>query len=137
MTAWEMPAVTLGWADVLRRGGVTHDQFGKFGPCGFMLRVVTDKNEHGSIIVTQADYPEEEGVDWLHVSLAYATRPPTYAELVLLHRAMFGRHRYAYQVFAPDSFHVNVHPNALHLWGRVDGRPELPMAPLVASLGSV
>jgi len=33
---------------------------------------------------------------------------------------------YAYQVFAPPSQHVNIHPYALHLWGKVDGSPTLP-----------
>ncbi|TQK29408.1 hypothetical protein [Arthrobacter sp. SLBN-53] len=50
---------------------------------------------------------------------------PTYDELGRLHRAAFGD-GYAYQVFAPAAQHVNIHQNALHLWGRADGPPCLP-----------
>ena len=41
-----------------------------------------------------------------------------------MHRAVFPG--YAYQVFAPPESHVNIHGNALHLWGRADGKPILP-----------
>ena len=33
---------------------------------------------------------------------------------------------WAYQVFAPPWAHINIHPNALHLWGRLDGANVLP-----------
>jgi hypothetical protein len=34
--------------------------------------------------------------------------------------------RWAYQVFAPPADHINLHNFALHLWGRLDGKPVLP-----------
>jgi hypothetical protein len=46
--------------------------------------------------------------------------------LVMLHLGVFGRRRWAYQVFVPESEHVNIHPHALHLWGRADGTNALP-----------
>jgi hypothetical protein len=72
----------------------------------------------GSVIVSQSDWPGEPG-EWLHASIAREDRMPSYADLAALHKAVFGA-RYAYQVFAPPAAHVNIHPRALHLWGRVD-----------------
>ncbi len=92
-------------------------------------------NEHGpdgwwfalgnqrSVIVSCADY--EDGTEWIHASVASPYELPTYEELKRLHLAVFG-HGYAYQVFAPPKEHVNIHEYALHLWGRLDGKPALP-----------
>lgn len=59
---------------------------------------------------------------WVHASISHPAATPTYDELLMLHRAVFG-HRFSYQVFAPPARHVNIHPHVLHLWGR-DGDPE-------------
>ena len=72
------------------------------------------------------DADDSDGTTWLHASLALTDRSPTYDELVILHRAVFGRRRWAYQIFAPEAAHVNLHAYALHLWGRVDGKPAMP-----------
>ncbi len=74
-----------------------------------------------SVIISCA---EHDGVEYLHASIA-GDELPSYAELVALHRAVFDS-GYAYQVFAPPAQHVNIHECALHLWGRLDGRPVLP-----------
>lgn len=77
-----------------------------------------------SIIVSAAWM---DGAEWIHTSIAYSdhTTMPTYADLKLLHAAVFGE-GYAYQVFAPPNQNVNIHATALHLWGRSDGKPVLP-----------
>jgi hypothetical protein len=93
-----------------------------FGPAGLSLLIGWHPHR-GSVIVTQA---EHEGVEWLHASIAYDDRMPDYSDLGVLHRAVFGRRRWAYQVFAPADKHVNIHGYALHLWGRADGAPVLP-----------
>jgi len=62
---------------------------------------------------------------WLHASIARRDRMPDYDDLVLLHHAAFGD-AWAYQCFAPPAAHINIHPRALHLWGRVDGEPAMP-----------
>ena len=62
---------------------------------------------------------------WLHASVSYPDRLPSYGELVMLHRAVFGD-GYAFQVFAPPAKHVSIHPYCLHLWGRDDGANPLP-----------
>ncbi len=77
---------------------------------------------NGSVIVTCADH---DGDDWIHASIAWNDETPTYEDLKLLHKAVFVD-GWAYQVFAPSSDHVNIHQHALHLWGRLDGKPVLP-----------
>lgn len=65
-------------------------------------------------------------------SVALATSPPAdadpiadYAFIATLEE--FGvLYSSSYQVFAPRNQHVNIHPTALHIWGRSDGRPCMP-----------
>lgn len=77
----------------------------------------------GSVIVTAA--PADDGHDWIHASVAWRDRMPTYEDLKWLHAAVFGD-GWAYQVFAPSGDHVNIHEHALHLWGHADGTAALP-----------
>lgn len=74
-------------------------------------------------ILISPDYHDD--TDWVHASIAHAYRMPTYDELKHLHQAVFAD-GWAYQVFAPPSDHVNIHSYALHLFGRLDGKPALP-----------
>lgn len=76
-----------------------------------------------SLIVSCA--PALDDIEWVHASMTGDHSVPTYAELKLLHRAIFGN-GWAYQVFAPAAEHVNIHGDALHLFGRLDGKPALP-----------
>lgn len=89
-----------------------------FGPAGWKM---VRKDRTGSIIVTEG---EDE---WIHASIAWTDRLPTYEELGQLHRAVWGD-GFAYQQFVPSEFHVNIHAYALHLWGRADGAPCMPYA---------
>lgn len=90
-----------------------------FGPDGWKT---VELNGQASVIVTVSDHGEHE---WIHASIARADRMPSYDDLKLLHAAVFGD-RWAYQVFAPPSDHVNIHQHALHLFGKLDGSPALP-----------
>ena len=101
----------------------------------FFLSASAEPEDLGQVIVSCADWPEEPitecryqicssgPVEFIHASIA---RPqmPTYEDLVLLHKAVFPG--FAYQVFAPPASHVNIHATALHLWGRLDGKPWIP-----------
>jgi hypothetical protein len=91
------------------------------GPDGWAYR---HTNGVSSVIVTSAPHGEPV-TDWVHASVAHADRMPEYDDLKMLHRAVFGD-GWAYQVFAPPSEHINIHQFALHLFGRLDGRPVLP-----------
>lgn len=97
-----------------------------FGEDGWRFDTKTAKR--GRIIVTCSEFTalgEPGGLQYLHASWSWQTREPTYDELTWLHKAVWPD-GYAYQVFAPPSEHVNIHPYALHLWGRLDGKPILP-----------
>ena len=96
----------------------------EFGPDGWMLR---RKDGTGSVLVTVSPVREEDdpAAPWLHASIAGLYTMPTYDDLQLLHRAVWPN-GWAYQCFAPPHSHVNIHPYALHLWGRPDGRAVLP-----------
>lgn len=95
-----------------------------YGPDGFVF-VRKDSappfTPNTVIIVSAADYDDGE---WLHASISHPDRMPSYDELRMLHSAAFNG-SWAYQVFAPSRYHVNLHEYALHLWGRVDGQPAL------------
>jgi hypothetical protein len=101
-----------------------------FGEDGWTFDNITftPTKMHGRIIVTCSEFTsigEPAGEWWVHASISWRERMPTYYELTDLHKAVWPN-GYAYQVFAPPSDHVNIHPNALHLWGRLDGKPLLP-----------
>lgn len=82
------------------------------------------KNGRSSVIVTCATWPD--GQQWVHASIAHDDRMPSYADLVVLHRSVWGETGWAFQVFAPPSDHVNIHEHALHLYGRLDGERTHP-----------
>lgn len=90
-----------------------------FGPDGFRMQRLDGA---ASVIVTCAAHGEHE---WVHASIARPSEMPSYADLKVLHAAVFGS-GWAYQVFAPPTDHVNIHNFALHLFGRLDGKPALP-----------
>jgi len=93
-----------------------------WGPDGW--RIDTIRGPHGRIIVT-ADAPKPEFEGWIHASISRKDEVPSYDDLVMLHKAVWPN-GYAYQAFVPPSMHVNIHPYALHLWGRHDGAAVLP-----------
>jgi hypothetical protein len=85
---------------------------------------------HASVIVSCGPAPSAFGVDhaggnWWHASISRRDRMPDYADLVLLHHAVWPN-GYAFQVFAPPAKHINLSAHVLHLWGRPDGRNVLP-----------
>jgi len=67
-----------------------------FGPDGWRFVTV---GRQGAVIVTRADVDD---VDWVHASMSWVDRLPTWDELGRLRDAVFGD-GWAYQVFAPSS----------------------------------
>jgi hypothetical protein len=92
----------------------------EFGPDGWKFVHLSGE---GSVIITCSD--QDDGNEWVHASVAWVDRMPTYADLKWLHAAVFDD-GWAYQLFVPPSDHVNIHEYALHLWGRLDGKRALP-----------
>lgn len=82
----------------------------------------------GMLIIVSFD-PEsfDDGVPWLHASISHvsAARLPSYSDLRQMAKAVWPQGN-CYQAFVPDSDHVNLTPNVLHLWGRYDGASVLP-----------
>lgn len=76
------------------------------------------------VICSTADFPD--GRDWLHVSVSRVDRLPTYQELKIVKNIFIGADKFAYQVFASDSEHVNIHEFCLHLWCPLTGDLPLP-----------
>lgn len=94
----------------------------EFGPDGWRL-VGTERTES---VILSAFRLADDDTDWIHASWAGPGRVPSYEEMILLHRAVWGDTGYSYQVQAPVAQHINIHPNALHIWGRRDGKSILP-----------
>lgn len=86
--------------------------------------VMVRKDRLASVIVSCARF--EDGIEWVHASIAKADILPEYDDLVVLRQAVWGATGWAFQVFAPPSDHISIHPYALHLWGRLDGERTHP-----------
>ena len=130
-------AMNTGCVKILEQAHIEVIGVRRQGPMGVLMALANHTLEvRGSLIATQSNHPyaADPDVEWLHASLAWQTQMPSYEDLQLLHRAVFGRRRYAYQVFAPAEKHIDgstrdglpAHEFALHLFGRVDGKPVLP-----------
>jgi hypothetical protein len=77
----------------------------------------------GAATVIVSGAVELDGRRWLHVSLAHPRWTPSYSDLCRVKELFIGADREAYQKFARQSEHVNLHPNCLHLWSCFDGDP--------------
>lgn len=85
-----------------------------------------DTRDPQGLRIIVSPFGETDGSDWIHASISRLNGEiPTYDDLTLLHRAVFGD-GYAYQCFVPASEHINITENVLHLWGRLDGMAVLP-----------
>lgn len=114
------PTGSLGrpgqWNFVCPVGWKTIQQFGEgfaLTEIGGGLRVIVDCTE------------KLDGNQWIHVSYSRKDWPPSHADTCKVKAAFIGE-RYAYAVFPPADKYVNIHPNCLHLWARLDGTPALP-----------
>ncbi len=73
-----------------------------------------------SVIISIAKY---EGEKWIHVSLAKKSILPSWDEITFARDASIGREAKAIIVVAPDSEHVNINSNCMHLWHCLDKDP--------------
>jgi hypothetical protein len=74
-----------------------------------------------AVIVTQG--LERDGKTWVHLSVSHRVRLPTWEELKAVREVFLGTDSVALQVLPPRSEWVNVHPNVMHLFKCLDGRP--------------
>ena len=84
-------------------------------PCGvFKLRVIASR-----------------GGGWDHVSVSLAERTPTWAEMEFIRKLLFLHDEVVVQFHVPETHHINIHPNTLHMW-RPFGKPyKLPPSTMV------
>jgi len=64
-----------------------------------------------------------ESKHWLHVSCSARDMIPTWAELREVKDLFCGANSLALQILPPAAEYVNAHPNVLHLWVCLEGRP--------------
>jgi len=60
---------------------------------------------------------------WLHVSCAYASKLPTWADLREVKQVFCGPKRLAISIMPSEAEYVNIHPYVLHLWCPLDHDP--------------
>lgn len=118
-----MPEIIDGLAIRRRLGRHNWSAPRPWGPDGFAY---VAKNGNGAVIVT--GFNDDDGVLWIHASMTREATVPSYDDLKFLHAAVWPDGN-AYQAFVPPAEHVNIHPRALHLWGRADGARLLPDLP--------
>jgi len=67
-----------------------------------------------AVIITASE--KLDGRMWKHVSMSRQRSVPDYRDMCEVKEIFIGRDKKAIQVFPPESEHVNIHPNCLHLW---------------------
>lgn len=65
----------------------------------------------------------EDGKTWLHVSMSRKKRVPSYKDMQKIKAVFVGLDNYAYEVFPPAKFHVNIHKYCRHFWSPVGHCP--------------
>ena len=73
-------------------------------------------NPGTGLIVIVSCATEQDGEAWLHVSMSYDRKLPSYKDMIIVKRAFIGDDKTAIQVFPQKNKHVNYHPYCLHLW---------------------
>lgn len=82
------------------------------GPCAKELTVVAS-----------------HGMNWDHVSVSLKNRCPNWIEMDFIKRMFFKPDETAFQLHVPESDHINIHPNCLHLWR--PQKAEIPLPPRI------
>lgn len=78
-----------------------------------------------SLVAIVSCAEERDGRWWMHLSVSHRSRVPTWQELAWCKEIFLGD-REAYQVLPPKERYVNIHPNVLHMFTRLDGDAVLP-----------
>jgi len=77
------------------------------------------------VIVSAARY--QDGKLWLHLSVSKSSAMPRYEDLAYVKRQFFGDDFKVIMVLPEKRYHVNIHPNCLHLYHCLDeGGDPLP-----------
>lgn len=111
---------------IAKRLGSNWGEPTEFGADGWAFETKGNAGTARRIFVTY-DPTSDPEVPYLHASISHQDRYrlPSYSDLKEMARGVFGD-GYSYQCFAPESAHINITSNVLHLWGRADGAMALP-----------
>jgi hypothetical protein len=95
-------------------------------PAGWYVKIGTAeaifvRNPARELVVGFSESIEKDGRRWRHVSASKPKRVPNYEEMCLVKNIFVGEEVEAYQVGAPKSRHVNIHPHCLHWFAPMDG----------------
>ena len=95
-------------------------------PAGWRFLMKSDEgffayNDARELKVGLSECIEKDGRRWRHVSASKPKRVPNYEEMCLVKNIFVGEEVEAYQVGAPKSRHVSIHPYCLHWWAPMDG----------------
>ena len=63
---------------------------------------------------------KEDGKRWVHISVSRRHYIPSHGDMCEVKAAFIGE-RYAYAVFPPREYYVNIHSRCLHLWALAEG----------------
>jgi len=63
---------------------------------------------------------------WEHVSVSLKNRTPNWKEMCFIKDLFWSEDEAVVQFHPPKSEYVNMHPNCLHLWKKVEEEFELP-----------
>lgn len=70
-----------------------------------------------TVIETQApDIANGEEQEWLHISMSYNDKLPSYEDMRLVKSIFVGPAHTALQIFPPETKHISIHDYCLHLW---------------------
>lgn len=69
-----------------------------------------------TFIIGQIRVIVSTGEGWDHVSVSLAHRCPRYEEMKMVKRLCFKPDEWAFELHAPPSKHISIHPYVLHLW---------------------
>lgn len=78
------------------------------------------RNRRTNMTVIRSLSCEQDGNDWIHVSMSFKNRLPTYEDMQAVKEEFIGNDRWAVQIFPKASEHVNIMPYCLHLWSCMD-----------------
>jgi hypothetical protein len=69
---------------------------------------------------------------WDHVSVSRRNRCPNWPEMAYIKKLFFQKDVTVMELHVPESQHINLHPNCLHLWCPQDAEIPRPPAYMVA-----
>lgn len=68
------------------------------------------------VIITVEWQDSDTETKWLHVSMSFKSKLPSYSDMKIVKNVFIGEDRTAFQIFPSNDQHVNLHENTLHLF---------------------